>query len=391
MFGFNKIKKNKVGVVIDFAGSSVGAVLIEIGEDEKTRALISFRKSFNFLFNTDFSASLRCAKDSLRFVIKELKKNHPGKIDFVVCVLSSPWFVSQTKTITATMEKPFEIKNDFFNDLIKEEEKSFNKNEKINSQFIEHEITKTELNGYDVKNPIGKNANSVKLSVYLSAGAKKAMEMAREEIENVFGNVDLSFATFPLVAFKVLNDIMKAKEGFLIIDIGGEITEIILARAGALERTVSFSCGYNLILRKISLRTNAFFEEAPSLLNAYSRGHLSADNVDKVALAIEESVKEWQDGFKKSLGEISEETLFPQNVFLIGDDFVCKPFYLCVNNDDFSEFTVLRKPFIAKKIEHSWLKQYFDVAESFKYENGLNLEIESVYVGDFLKKLKIKN
>lgn len=385
MFDLDKIKKNKVGIVIDFSGSSIGGLLFEIKEGEKMRVLISFRKSFNFLFNTDFTASLRCAKESLRFVMKELKKFYPGRIDFVVCIFSSPWFISQTKTITVTMEKPFEVKNVFFNNLIKEEEKNFNKDEKINSQFIEHEVMKSELNGYGVKNPIGKTASSVKSNIYVSAGVKKTMEMAKVEIENLIGDVSLSFATFPLVVFKVLNDIMSEKEGFLIIDIGGEVTEIGLARNGALEQTVSFSIGYNLLLRKISSKRNTFFEEAPSVLKAYLRGHLAVDDFDKTTVVINDSVKEWHDGFRKSLLEMSAEVLLPQSVLLMGDDLICKPFYSCVNGEDFSEFTVIRKPFVAKKIEHSWLKQYFNTANSFQYENSATLAIEAVYASVFLK------
>lgn len=385
MFGFNKIKKNKVGVVIDFAGSSIGGLLFEIKEGEKTRALVSFRKSFNFLFDINFTASLRCAKESLRFVLKELKKFHPDKVDFVSCVFSSPWFVSQTKTITVTMEEPFKVKNDFFNNLIEEEEKKFNKDEKINSQFIEHEAVMAELNGYSVNNPVGKTASSVKSSIYVSAGVKKTMEMAKEEIENLLGPISFSFATFPLVAFKVLNDIMNGKEGFLIIDIGGEVTEIILARNGSLERTVSFSVGCNLLLRKISSKMNTFFEESSSVLRAYLRGHLVIDDLDKMTATINDSIKEWRDGFRNSLLEISAETLLPQNVFLIEDGLVCKPFYSCINNEEFSEFTVIRKPFIVKRTEHSLLKQYFNTADSFQYENNATLAMEAIYASVFLK------
>ena len=385
MFGFNKTKKNKVGIVIDFAGSSIGGLLFETKEGEKMRILISFRKPVNFLFETDFNASLRCTGESLRFVTKELKKFYPGKIDFVVCVFSSPWFISQTKTVTVTTEKPFEVKNEFFNNLIEEEEKKLSKDKKINSQFIEHEVMKAVLNGYGVQNPIGKIANSVKSSIYVSAGVKKAMEKVKEEVEKSFNHAVLSFATFPLVAFKVLSDIINEKEGFLIIDIGGDVTEICIVRNGALEQAVSFSIGYNLLLKKISSRTNTFFGESVSILKAYLREHLAIDGQDKTTLAVNDSVKEWSDGLRKSLSEISKESFLPQSALLMGDDLICKPFYSYVDSEDFSEFTIIRKPFIAKKIEQVWLKQYFDVADSFHYENNTALTMGAVYAGVFLK------
>ena len=391
MFSFTKTKKNKVGIVIDFAGSSIGGILFEAKEGEKMRMLISFRKPVNFLFETDLNASLRCAGESLRFVIKELKKFYPREIDFVVCVFSSPWFVSHAKTIIVTAEKPFEVKNEFFNNLIEEEEKKLSKNRKINSNFIEHEVMKADLNGYDVQNPIGKIANSVKSSIYVSAGVKKAMEKVKEEVEKSFNHASLSFATFPLVAFKVLGDIIdKKEEGFLIIDIGGEVTDICIVRNGALEQTVSFSIGYNLLIKKISSRMNTFFGESVSILKAYLREHLAIDELDKTTLAVSDSVKEWGDGFRKALSEISGESLLPQSALLMGDDLICKPFYSYVDSKDFSEFTIIRKPFIAKKIEQAWLKQYFDVADSFHYENNTMLTMGAVYAGVFLKNLKLK-
>ena len=85
---------------------------------------------------------------------------------------------------------------------------------KKNGLFIEHEVVKTELNGYFTKSPIGKVAKSVKSYIYLSAGVERAMEMAEKEIEKVFVHTPLRFATSSLVAFKVLNDIINNKEGF---------------------------------------------------------------------------------------------------------------------------------------------------------------------------------
>jgi len=385
MFGFSKIKKNKVGIVIDFAGSSVGSVLFEEKEGEKPRLVFSFRKPVNFLFETDFNASLRCASESLRFVLKELKKFHLGKVDFIVCVFSSPWFASKTKTITVTAEKPFEVKKEFFNGLIEEEEKNLNKDEKINSQFIEHTVMKADLNGYSVKNPIGKTARSVKASVYISAGIKKVMDVTEKEVEKLFNGAPLIFATFPFVAFKVLNGIINEKEDFLMIDIGGEITEIGLVRGGALERVVSFSVGYNSLLRTISSRTNTFFGESASILKSHLRGHLAIGELDKTALAINDSVKDWNIGLRNALTEISAESLLPQETLLMGDDLICKPFYSSINSEDFSKFTVIRKHFVAKKVEQAWFKQYLDTAESFHYENNATLAMEAVYASVFLK------
>ena len=297
-----------------------------------------------------------------------------------MCVFSSPWFSSKTKIITVTREKPFEVKKDFFSQLIEEEEKNFIVGKKENSLFIEHEVIKTELNGYYVKNPAGKTARSVKSYIYLSAGVEKAMELAEKEIEKVFIHTPLKFATSSLVVFKVLSDIIKSRDGFLIIDIGGETTEINLIRNNALEQSVSFSKGNNFLFRKVSVALNTFLREASSIVKAYASGHRTLESSDKIAAAIKDSAGEWRDYLKNSLVEMTQESLLPQNIFIIGDDPVCRFFSSCLENSDFSEFTILRKPFIAQKINPEWLTRYFNPSSPNK---DILLMIEAVYANKF--------
>ena len=120
------------------------------------------------------------------------------------------------------------------------------------------------------------------------------MELAEKEVAKVFVHTPLRFATSSLVVFKVLSDIIKDKEGFLIIDIGGETTEINIIRNNALEQSASFFKGNNFLFRKVSAALNTFLKETPSIVQAYSRGHRSLESSDKIAAAIKDSTEEWQ-------------------------------------------------------------------------------------------------
>src|SRR3989344_1596195 len=386
---FSKTPRKKVFAVIDITSSSVGGALVEINEGCPVAVSAAPRSPVNFLFDVSLEASLRCTAESLRLTAKKLKSLRPGKIDEVLCVFSSPWFSSKTKIITVTREKPFEIRNNFFNKLIEEEEKNFTPPKtggagRSETRFIEHEVIKAELNGYYVKNPIGKNARSVKSHIYLSVGVEKAMEMARREIEKVFIHTPLRFATSSLVAFKVLSDIIKNKdkEGYLIIDIGGETTEINLIRDNAVELSASFSKGTNLLFRKAAANLNTFLGEASSVVKAYSSGHRTLESSDKIAATIKESTEEWRDYLKNSLSVMAKSALLPQNVFIIGDDPVCGFFSSSLEKSDFSEFTILNKPFIAQKIKPEWLTRYFKTGD-YQHKD-IMLMMEAVYADKFL-------
>lgn len=395
---FHKTPKSKVVAVIDITSSSVGGALVESNEGCPIILLAVPKSPVNFLLDVSLEASLRCTADALRLTVKKLKNIYSGRIDEILCVFSSPWFASKTKIITLTREKPFEIKNDFFSQFIEEEAKIFEGFKNENGLFIEHEIVKAELNGYFTKSPVGKIAKSVKAHVYLSAGVEKAMELMEKEIAKNFIHTPLRFATSSFVVFKVLNDIINNKEGFLIIDIGGETTEIILIRDNALEQSVSFPKGTNLLFRKTATALNTFLKETPSIVKAYSMGHRTLESSDKIAAAIKSSVGEWRDSLKSSFVAISQESLLPQNVFVIGDDPVCKFFSSCLESSDLSKFTILREPFVAQKIKPEWLTRYFNSVSSMtqssqnlkKCEAGdyqhkdIMLMIEAVYANKFL-------
>src|SRR3990167_6704599 len=80
---------------------------------------------------------------------------------------------------------------------------------------------------------------------------------------------------------------------------------------------------------------------------------------------------------------MARESLLPQNVFIIGDDSVCKFFSSCLESGDFSEFTVLRKPFVAQKINPEWLTRYFKTGD-YQHKD-IMLMMEAVYTDIFLR------
>ena len=110
---FKQTPKSKVVAVIDITSSSVGGALVESNENYPIAISAAPRSPVNFLFDVNLEASLRCTTDALRLTAKKMKSLHPGKIDEVLCVFSSPWFSSKIKTITVTREKPFEVKKIF--------------------------------------------------------------------------------------------------------------------------------------------------------------------------------------------------------------------------------------------------------------------------------------
>lgn len=355
MFSLSKIGRIKVIAIFDISGGSIGGALFEQDGDSLINIITTTRSPVNFLMDVNLSAFLRCAHKSLTKVIAKLKKKYNGRIDGILIVYSSPWYVSQSKIINVTKNKPFEVRKDFFKLLIREEEKTM---VAANNVFIEHEIVQVELNGYFTRRPFGKMVKSVRARAYLSAGEKRVLDLIKNELAKNF-HAPAIVHTLPWVAFKIIDAIIDSREGHLIIDIGGETTEMLVIRNSSLEGSFSFPRGVNHLLRKISSATNSFFAETPSILKTYARGHKTMESSQKLIEAIKETSDDWCSWARKSMTEATKEYPLPRNVFLIGDDLAGKYFTPCLTKDEFSGFTTLRQPFDVRKLHPEWLAPYF--------------------------------
>jgi hypothetical protein len=379
-------KKEKIIAILEIASASVGGMLIRQNKNDKPQIISLTRAPVNFLFDVNFDAFWRCTLASLIKVIKTLLKNYPSGPDACLCVFLSPWFLSQTKIINIKRERDFEVTRVFFENLMKSEEESFKSQEatqlKGEPGFIEHEIIKTELNGYYTKSPLGKIVKTIKLYIYMSLGIGSLKTKIEKEVLENFGDIPLLFRTFPFVAFQVLNSVFDSQEGLILVDIGGEITDISLIRKNCLEETISFPRGKNFFLRRIASEFKTFSQEANSILQTYLKGHSLKGDSEKISKIIEEVKRDWGNFFEIAIKNISEKGPLPQNLFLMGDEIIGGQFIKCAEEERFSQYTFLGKPFNTKRILDEEFMHYFD----FKLTDQLDifLMLEALFANKFL-------
>lgn len=388
MFGFRKPQRNKTVAVFDFPSSSVGGIMVRSGvETGGPEVMASARRASNFLFDVDLDASIRCAMESFKQVLDKLRNDYKEKPDSVLCVFSSPWFLSQTKIININKSKSFELKEDLLEKVVSDEKESLKneifslspngKKKGASSEPLDHDIIKVELNGYSPDLPMGKVARNARIYIYISAGVKELIGKIKKELANKFGPVPVRFKTFPIVAFRSLNSIINHEEGFLIVDVSGEVTDVILIRGNNLEGVVSFPAGVNSLYRKIASDSNTFLKEAESILMTHFRGHGDAALYDKVERSIKDKGKEWGGFFEKALESLFENHPLPQNVFFMGDSVAEKYFIRFAESADFSKYAILGKPFSVKAINSGWLRHYFNAGAGAKKERAENIDADA--------------
>ena len=365
VFGFLN-KKEKTSIIFDINSGSIGGAIIKHYTDKNPEIIAVERINVNYLMDVDIDAFLRCARESFKKVSGKLAKKFSGKIDSALCVFSSPWQISKTGVIKVVEKHPVEITENFLEKLLEKEMGIFKDNLRGSRKLkiIERKITQFKLNGYLVKNPIGKIASSIEARAYVGAADKKLKESIDKNILENFGISDVSFHTFPFVAFNILKYTINAEEGMLFASVSGEITDVLLIRGNIPEKIASFSFGKNGLLRKISKSFGISINESQSIFEAWAKGHSNKKINKKMFEIMEDFKKEWHIFFKKVLEDMAESSQLPRNIFFVGGEFLTKELKKNAGKDLSSRLIVLSKPFKVGLFSFEAFKHHFDFAKN---------------------------
>lgn len=385
LFGAGK-KEEKIVAILDIGSASAGGMIVRNRPGLNPEVLASVRLPVNFLADIDFQASWRCTRNSIKKVMKRLLKDFPSGPDEVVCVFSSPWFISQTRIISVKREDPFEVDKDFFDKLInneinifKSKWQSMTRDLRGEPEILEYKIMNVSLNGYRTRKPFGKKARALKAHIYMSLGIKKVKDEIKDDILENFGDTPVAFHTLPFAVFSPIRNIINPDWGYLFADIGGDVSDVSLVKDDILEETVSFPGGRNLPIRRIASQFKISIDAAVLLARKFKRGHASADEARKITPIMEGVKEEWRERLKRAISEISDNGPLPRDFFFIGGGDEGDEFAECAKDDFFSRFTVLGKPFKVARILPRAMEDHFEFRRSFEKDGDVFLMIESLF------------
>lgn len=247
-----------------------------------------------------------------------------SKINGCLCVISSPWYLSETHSVKMKREEPFIITKEEFDKILKDENSLFFKKLKNefsagNFKFIEAEISDVFLNGYETPVPFGKRAKKAEFLIYLSAVKKSFFDGADNSIrQNLHLSEEKSFfiKTVPPLLFYQFKDILNFEKEAILADVGSETTEIILIKNNHIEETASFGKGSNFFIRRLMNVFSASSAEAESMFLSARQNLLNPDSSQKIDSVLKDSRKDWQNSFCGILRELSGDYFLPPKLFI---------------------------------------------------------------------------
>lgn len=349
---FRRTKASELVLIFDIGSSSVGGALVELHSDKVPNILLSIREPILLEPETTFDRFFFLTLKSVEIVAEKLSKSGHGSPRKIYCVLSSPWYASQTRAVILEKETPFLVNASLHDDLLKKEIALFQEeylakyghpNEKVRS--LEIKTIRTKLNGYETTEPLNQKARIFEMTLFISLSPELVLNRIGESINRHFHLRKIKFSSFVMASFVVARDIFAHQENFLLIDLGGEVTDISMVKKSVLRESISFPMGTNFMVRGIAEGMHTSLEEAKSILAIYKDGHAVGTLEQKLEPIINYLKESWLKKFQESLANLSNDISIPSNIFLSIDKEYAELFKNIIKTEQFNQYTLTESKF----------------------------------------------
>lgn len=357
---------------LDIGSGSVSAALVyfpDAKEKNKKPTVLVFATnkipvSEDVSFDTFFSGMRKALEASLIEVLKQ-KKHVPRQVR---CFLASPWYVSKTRSLIYQKNTEFMVTEKLVSELFEKEiadctneELKRYKDAGDDARIIEKRTTSISLNGYPIENPIGKKTNSLEMTLFLSISPELILHTIESIIKRHISPRSIHFHPFILSAYMVAREVILSVQDFIMIDVGGEVTDMLLIRGGNISGTVSFPFGNHFLYRRIASEFVISIEDARTMFSLLVDGTLEADRKTRLEKVLSSAHTGWMEAFQNALSKINKERVVPETIILIAPGIFGTWIREAIQTEDFHRYTLSDATFKIYNLDESMVSHHVSV------------------------------
>ncbi len=303
-FPFVSSKEHDLVLSIGSGSGSVYGAIVEFQKSVHPNILFTHESKFPIKKTVTAESLTSHMLGSLHTVVTELGKKHKRKIRTVHIVFASPWFSSTSKYLSIKKPEEFEVTEKMVEKLTEEYVQKIAEYATLTkSVIIEKTLSDIKLNGYEVKEPYGKTAKTIDVSVYVSTAPEEINKKIESEIYPIIHPNSIQFHTFPFVAQNVTRALFSPKDDFALIDIGSEISDVLIIRRGSIYSLASFPVGCNHLARNVAIHLETEPELASSMIGLYAKDAANEEVAEKIKKLVLAFGEEWGMAFSSSVNQ----------------------------------------------------------------------------------------
>lgn len=390
IFSDNK-KKDELILVFNIGSSSVGGAFFFAPSSGIPKIIFSVREPVVIEEKVEIERFLSLTLKSLEVVADKIYRAGLGAPSKIFCVLSSPWYVSETRIISLEKNMPFLFTEKLADSLIQKEISRFGEehmekyaNTGHSVRIIELKNIKIMLNGYETGKPLNQRTKELEMTVFISMSGEQVLRKIEETIGRHFRSAPIKFSSFVMASFAVVRDIYAEQENFLLVDIGGEVTDISMIKKNVIRESISFPLGRNFLTRGAAAILSCSLDEANSMISLFKDGHAEASLARKLTPVMDQLRTEWLKKFQESLANLSHDISIPSTIYIVIDKDLADFFSDTIKNEQFNQYALSELKFKVIFLSAAILHGVAIFEEPVIREPFLI--IDSIYINRFLTK-----
>lgn len=258
---------------------------------------------------------------SLGFKKRDLKDVH--------YVLSSPWVMSESKTIHVVFDHETSVSEKLINTIVDKEKIHLKDDFKQGLEqgggledlvCMEQKIFEIKLNGYRVEKYINRKTNLIDISFASTLCSGSLLERIHSYAQNTLHIRKHSFHSSLLLYFASLRLIVGNRDEFISIHVHSELTDIVVVKRSTCAYIASFPFGTTTLSRKVAEINKSSLTEADSTLSLLYGKKLEENEEYRVSKVIDPVLSLWHEQCLKCIEALGERTVIPKVVYLSSHD-----------------------------------------------------------------------
>lgn len=320
MLGLFSRKNNRRSIILDIQSDAVRGAVISSGDIGQN--IMSFIE-MNIPASVSLSNSQRMKKRIIKLahdVVFQLMKNiNYEKVHDIHYVLSSPWVLSELKTIKLSFDKETSINDELIDTFINKEIDKLPS--KYDAYIFEKKIYDIKLNGYSVLLYKNRIANNLEINYSASQSDKSFVDELRHDVNKIIHVNKHKFHSSLLTQYLLLPKSISNNE-YIYISIHGELSDMIMVKDHRCKYISSIPFGTKTIIRKISESTKHGIESVNSMLNMYFNNKIHNPDEEKVKKIIDDYSNKFNSLILDSLFEDFNIMHIPKTIYIKSNNYI---------------------------------------------------------------------
>ncbi len=303
MFSLSNKPKDSLSLIIDIQSSVVRGTLVYLHATDlphiswTSTIPIQYRpdEGSSYLVDSAVKAIDNIAEAVTTFVhTAHTQGSLPAHIGKVHCVLSSPWIVSQARTVSQKFEKDTHITRAYVKGIIEKERESMKSAGSDTMIAIEEKIFDVRLNGYSVAEWDNNKGQSFEISFAISLAGKSTISRFTESCKKVgVAQSHIDFHSSLLLQHMAIDKVLSLNDPYILLHVHGELTDIVISTGETCILFGSHPTGVLSLVRQLAAERGIGESAADSLLTLYESNQLDSTQGIKDVKAITDVLDVW--------------------------------------------------------------------------------------------------